>query len=613
MPATTDQYTLPEYVLSRVRYFDGQFLTDEDFIADQNHHIDRMRRHERLLHASGVTAGLDVTITANGRTVVIAPGSAVDDQGRQILLAAAQSISVDASWQGTMCVEIAYVELGTNASEDGSFTRFSLSASPVAVRAAPSPGAVQLGQLVVSGGVATSVTITGRTYAGVRLPGPATAGGGGTLRSLAEGGWAGLQGHLSVDGMVSVGAGLRVGTPDPKKAAPLIAARVTDTNPDDSAEGSDLVLFQGSGGTELNTITLRAPAIRLQTYSGGVTGIDDAGGSNDRVYIDSNGNIGIGTTSPAGYLVNVAGPMRAGVVSGPASDYVKAQASLSGGGAVTWANGRLKWTVRFVHFGIENDTTFPGGYVEIMPPTQNIPAACVYNNVERSVTADGVQLYSWEVLWVVHEPGANATNLTFRITHANASGAPYSVPGNWVFLAAVNGEDNTVKLGTGAILAAKGTYSKGSSMPKGTVVMWYGASDTIPDGWALCDGKNGTPNLTDRFVVAAGHDYALGNTGGLAAVSLAENQMPAHAHSGNTSTVGDHTHLVPFDDDEGGAVDTIATAKTADHVRSARPNFDVPTKAAGSHSHSFTTSTTGGGNSHENRPPYFALFFIIKL
>ena len=37
---------------------------------------------------------------------------------------------------------------------------------------------------------------------------------------------------------------------------------------------------------------------------------------------------------------------------------------------------------------------------------------------------------------------------------------------------------------------------------------------TIPSGYYLCDGTNGTPDLRDRFVVGAGSSYAVGNTGG---------------------------------------------------------------------------------------------------
>lgn len=615
MTDSTDRYAQPAYVLSRVRYFDGQFLKDEDFIDEQKFHIDRIQRHERLLHAPGVTAGLELTLADAGRTVKIAPGSAVDGEGRQILLPAEQSIAVDATWRGTMFVEIAYSESGTNASDGVSaFTRLTQSPTPVAVRSAPSQGAVQLGQLTMSNGVAANVTTDGRAYAGVRLPGPASSGGGGALRSLAEGGWAGLEGNLSVSGQASIGGGLRVGTADPKQQAPVITARTLDRNPADNLEGSDLVLFQGSGGTELNVITLRAPSIRLQTYDGAVSGVDDPNGSNDRLYIDPSGNVGVGTTSPDGYKLNVAGRMRAGVMNGPASDYTKAQSVLSGGGTVTWggSGGRLKWTQRFVHFGVENGSTFASGYVDIVQPTLNIPAAHVHNNVERSANSSGVVLNGWEALWAVHEPGAAAGSVSFRITHANASGS-HSVPGNWVLVAAVNGDDNTVKLGTGAVLPARGTHSKGSSVPSGTVVMWYGARESIPDGWVICDGANGTPDLRDRFIVGAGREYQPNNTGGVATVTLTEKEMPAHTHPVTLSAAGAHTHEMVFDSGDGGSLETTEMAKTADGVKSATGNFDVHTRSAGSHTHPITIATAGGSGAHENRPPYFALYFIMKL
>jgi len=43
---------------------------------------------------------------------------------------------------------------------------------------------------------------------------------------------------------------------------------------------------------------------------------------------------------------------------------------------------------------------------------------------------------------------------------------------------------------------------------------WWGAKVDIPKRWVLCDGTNGTPDLRDKFIVAAGSSYAVGNTGG---------------------------------------------------------------------------------------------------
>ena len=67
--------------------------------------------------------------------------------------------------------------------------------------------------------------------------------------------------------------------------------------------------------------------------------------------------------------------------------------------------------------------------------------------------------------------------------------------------------------------------------PTGIIMMWSGSSATIPYGWYLCDGNNGTPNLRDRFVVGAGNTYAVGATGGSADATLV-----SHTHTASSST-----------------------------------------------------------------------------
>ena len=49
----------------------------------------------------------------------------------------------------------------------------------------------------------------------------------------------------------------------------------------------------------------------------------------------------------------------------------------------------------------------------------------------------------------------------------------------------------------------------------GQISIWSGSVVSIPTGWVLCDGNNGTPDLRDKFVVGAGSSYAVGGTGGL--------------------------------------------------------------------------------------------------
>lgn len=152
-------------------------------------------------------------------------------------------------------------------------------------------------------------------------------------------------------------------------------------------------------------------------------------------------------------------------------------------------------------------------------------------------------------------------------------------------------------------------------VPQGGIIMWSGAISAIPAGWALCDGTSGTPDLTGRFVVHADADtggtYAPGDTGGADSVTLTESQIPAHTHafSGTTNSDGSHTHTYLGSNFSNTAVNSFplvgvnngATTRTTD--------------AGGAHTHAFsgTTDSTGGGTSHENRPPYYALAYIMKL
>ena len=117
--------------------------------------------------------------------------------------------------------------------------------------------------------------------------------------------------------------------------------------------------------------------------------------------------------------------------------------------------------------------------------------------------------------------------------------------------------------------------------PSGVIVMWSGAVNTIPQGWALCNGANGTPDLRDRFIVGAGSKYAVGNKGGADSVTLTVNQIPAHTH-----TIGSFQKM------DWGTYN----------------NTDQLTPGTSSKS-----ASTGGGQAHENRPPYYALCFIMKL
>jgi hypothetical protein len=147
--------------------------------------------------------------------------------------------------------------------------------------------------------------------------------------------------------------------------------------------------------------------------------------------------------------------------------------------------------------------------------------------------------------------------------------------------------------------------TSGATIPSGLIAMWSGSIGSIPSGWYLCDGSNGTPNLTDRFIIGAGNSYAVNGNGGSSSVTLTTNNMPSHTHTA-TSTVTDPGHF------HSGAVYLGATSG---QNASGAPNF-ISSQNTGTSTTGITVSTTnataGSGTSFSILNPYYALAFIQK-
>jgi hypothetical protein len=149
-----------------------------------------------------------------------------------------------------------------------------------------------------------------------------------------------------------------------------------------------------------------------------------------------------------------------------------------------------------------------------------------------------------------------------------------------------------------------------ASAPSGAIAIWSGSVESIPPGWVLCDGNNGTPDLRDRFVVMVGPTFApRGAIGGyatrtpsvasasIASTTLTVDQLPAHSHTIPTDYYNNAT----------------TGASSGEPGASGTPT-----------GHSETTGSTGGGqghnhtvsvscNSYNNRPAYYYLAYIMKL
>jgi microcystin-dependent protein len=201
---------------------------------------------------------------------------------------------------------------------------------------------------------------------------------------------------------------------------------------------------------------------------------------------------------------------------------------------------------------------------------------------------------------------------------------------------------NTFPNVKGAVSASHENLSNGT--PVGLIAMWNGTS--VPAGWTLCNGAtvaraDGTGNITppdlrDRFVVASGGSYGVGNIGGLALNYLSVAQMPAHNHTawtdaqgshfhnGTTNTEPNHQHTLPnlgsvqAGSDNGGANVPVSTGYGSSRYMSPTDpagahTHSLTTDYQGTHSHNVGTGNTGGGGAIENRPPYYALAFIMKV
>ena len=124
-----------------------------------------------------------------------------------------------------------------------------------------------------------------------------------------------------------------------------------------------------------------------------------------------------------------------------------------------------------------------------------------------------------------------------------------------------------------------------SSVPAGTIVMYNGSS--APSGWVICDGNNSTPDLRDKFILAAGSTYSVGDTGG-----SADAVVVSHSHgagSYGTNDAGSHTH----------GQGNMSTNNAGGHSHDAG-NFNTNTVSSHSHTQSGSGSGTTGTQSHNH-------------
>ena len=150
----------------------------------------------------------------------------------------------------------------------------------------------------------------------------------------------------------------------------------------------------------------------------------------------------------------------------------------------------------------------------------------------------------------------------------------------------------------------------GGITPIGGIILWSGSTASIPSGWALCDGNNGTPDLRNKFIVGAGSTYNVNATGG-----SADAIVVSHTHGSGTLSAADHTHDFKASNRAGDEDAWSNTNKAfVGDLDNAAFTQSGTNKIFGSGSLSVSGSTASQGSSgtNANLPPYLALAYIMR-
>ena len=298
-------------------------------------------------------------------------------------------------------------------------------------------------------------------------------------------------------------------------------------------------------------------------------------------------------------------------------------------------------------------TELAGSRVIITQPTNGKAGLCVFNGELLPLTGDTTATHI-DVSEVTMDVTAHGTTYEdARVTREAVYGTSGELASTFIVL------DNMVSLKSAiadltTALNTEATTRASHDLPKKAIIDWYGncMCSQVPDGWIPCGfffkrshnqfnpGNdawiemekwkaryaditiekvgvssqesaiyisycNGTsiPNLTDRFIVQAGNAYSLGETGGQNRVQLKSSEcaLPEHRHTvlrakSDGREIGDYCFGSP-------AHDKGLRAEYCDTLSDSTPQYE----AIG------TTEIVNASASHENRPPFFALYKLIKV
>lgn len=163
-----------------------------------------------------------------------------------------------------------------------------------------------------------------------------------------------------------------------------------------------------------------------------------------------------------------------------------------------------------------------------------------------------------------------------------------------------------------SLKVAKTSVDLRPSVPPGSILPWRGNLADMPEGFALCDGSNGTPDLRDRFIVGAGTEYNLNDTGGEKEVLLEAEQTASHYHYFGWNSSNNTGYFLSYGNSKSPQFPPLPPLVHAQKWNGSNGGNWSTTRSG----ENLATSLAVGVDAtkpHENRPPYYALYYIMKL
>lgn len=295
-----------------------------------------------------------------------------------------------------------------------------------------------------------------------------------------------------------------------------------------------------------------------------------------------------------------------------------------------------KFQVNTAQLGITN----PDGYAD--NPTLSLNATITTaHTFSNNITVEGTFTATGGIVGDVtgNLNGNVVGNVVGNVT-GNVTG---NANGNHIgsFTGAVDVRGSTILFDNNQIptdaIAGLEAFVQLNAVPAGIIMLWSGLEASIPAGWALCNGLNGTPDLRDKFVIGAGSlTYPPATVGGAS----------THNHTITVDDAGDHTHSltiaghvltlpeIPSHSHGNGCGDVAgaifgygtksipATAASVDD-NGANGVLQGNTESVGGggpHGHAGSTAANAGTHTHSannssasNLPPYYALCYIMRV